>query len=422
MSTQSDTDSDIEDVADQAPATTSEGGHTPTVELVGRTRQEEARLAVATAAGLIEQGVSPSDIVIATADVDRYEDSLDRAAARYGRTLAIWTPLTLKRTIPYRLVAATLTLLAEREQGAVAIETLTEPLTLGWVPANGGSEPLAPAAIHEVARGHAGVTQSIDEWTATIAAADIEHAKKQDWVAYLNWIAAQPDAPTSKDVTDTLEPVCERYDETHLPERPGGKAVSELADTLRGFERTMELVTMSRRRYGRWLAAGRTDSQWSVVRELLESFATTVPGRRELPTAAAIDVKEANDLWALSVPYVIAVGLVDGEWPTTPASPVPSAARTVIETTDITGVRPHSGWTTARDRDQFAAAHNAAGTAFVATRHERDSDGVEVRPSRFIERVETTRVPTEAQDRIMADPSSLPEPLRDCLPMEVPDE
>jgi ATP-dependent helicase/nuclease subunit B len=422
MSSQSDTDSDIKDVADPAPATASEGGHTPTVELVGRTRQEEARLAVATAAGLIERGVSPSDIVIATADVDRYEDSLDRAAARYGRTLAIWTPLTLKRTIPYRLVAATLTLLAEREQGAVAIETLTEPLTLGWVPTNVGSEPLAPAAIHEVARVYAGVTQSIDEWTATIAAADIEHATKQDWVAYLNWIAAQPDAPTSKDVTDTLEPVCERYDEACLPESPGGKAVSELADTLRGFERTTELVTMSRRRYARWLAAGRADNQWSVVRDLLESFATSVPGRRELPTAAAIDVKEANDLWGLSAPYVIAAGLVEGEWPTTPASPVPSAARTVIETADIAGFRPHTAWTTARDRDQFEAVHSAATTALVATRHTTDADGVEKRPSRFLEGVETARVPTEAKNRLMAEPSTLPEPLRDCLSMEVNDE
>ncbi|MDB2242685.1 hypothetical protein [Halorubrum ezzemoulense] len=422
MSTRNDTHGDTESAATDESAVVSDATATPAVELVARTRQEESRLAVAMAAGLIERGISPSDIVIATADVDRYEDSLNRAAARYAVTTAIWTPLNLKRTIPYELIDAVLRLLAACEQGPVDIETLTDPLMLGWVPPRGGSEPLAPAAIHEVGRAHAGTAQSIDEWAATIAAAAIERPTKQHWMAYLNWVAAQPDAPTSKDVTDTLKPVLERYDETHLPESPGGKAVSELAETLRGFERTAELVTMSRQRYSRWLAAGRTDKQWSIVRELLESFATAVPGRRELPTAAAIDVKEANDLWALSVPYVITVGLVDGEWPTMTASPVPSAARTVIKTADIAGVRPHTAWTTARDRDQFETACNTATKALVATRHERDADGVEERSSRFLAGVETARVPEEAQNRLMAEPSTLPAPIAAQLPSEVLDE
>jgi ATP-dependent helicase/nuclease subunit B len=422
MSTQSDTDDNTEDVADAAPATDSKRVHTPTVELVGRTRQQETRLAVATAAGLIEQGVSPSDIVIATADVDRYEDALNRAAARYGRTLAVWRPLQLKRTVPYRLVSATLRLLATREQGPVAIETLTEPLKLGWVPPSDTPKQLAQAAIHEVSRGHAGVAQSIPEWQATIATAALDRPQKRYWMAYLNWIATQPDAPTSKDITDTVEPVLERYDNACLPEKPEKTAVSELAETLRGFERTVELVTMSRQRYARWVAMNHTETQWSAVRDLLESFATTVPGKRELPTAAAIDVKEANDLWALSVPYVIAVGLVDEEWPTTPSSPVPSAARTVIATADIDGVRAHSAWTTARDRDQFESAVATATTALVVARHTTDADGVEKRPSRFLERVETARVPTETQDRLMAEPSALPKPLRDCLSIEAHDE
>ncbi|SNR67885.1 PD-(D/E)XK nuclease family protein [Halorubrum vacuolatum] len=420
MSTQN-TRGDTDNVA-AASATTAAGVSTPAVELVGRTRQEESRLAIATAAGLIEHGVSPSDIVITTADVDRYADALTRAATRYGRTLAVWTPLRLKRTVPYQLVAATLSLLAAREQGAVTTETLAAPLLLGWMPASDEPEPLTPTAIHELTHAHAGLIQSIAEWQATIATAALDQSTKQHWMAYLNWIAAQPDAPTSKDVTDTLEPVLERYDKARLPETPDERAVSELANTLRGFERTTELVRMSRQRYARWLAADRTDRQWSVVNELLESFATTVPGRRELPTAAAIDVMEANDLWALSVPYVIVVGLIDGEWPTTTASPVPSAARTVIEAADIDGVRPHPAWTTARDRDQFEAAHNAASEALIATRYARDADGVEKRPSRFLEGVETRHVSKTAQDRLMADPSILPEPLSGCLSMEDDDE
>jgi len=417
MSSQSDSHRRPEDTASE-PATSAERPATPVVGLVGRTRQEETRLAVATAASLSEQGVSPSDIVIATADVDQYEDGLTRAAARYGCTVAVWRPLQLKRTVPYRLVSATLRLLAVRGQRPVAIETLTEPLTLGWVSPRDEPEPLAPAAIQEVSRRHAGVAQSIPEWQATIATAALDRPQKRSWMAYVNWIAAQPDAPTSKDVTDALEPMLDRYDATHLPETPGERAVSELAATLRGRERTTELVTMTRRRYARWLAAGRTERRWRVVNELLESFATAVPGRRELPTAAAIDVMEANDLWALSVPYVIAVGLVAGAWPSTPASPVPSVARTIIEDSDIDGVRPHSAWTTARDRDQFAAAHNTATTALVVTRHEMAADGVENRPSRFLEETQLTHMSNEAQNRLMADPSVLPEPLRDCLPTE----
>jgi len=56
----------------------------PTIELVGQTRQQEARIAVGTAVGLIEKGVSPSDITITAVDVDPYEEFLERAAKRYG--------------------------------------------------------------------------------------------------------------------------------------------------------------------------------------------------------------------------------------------------------------------------------------------------------------------------------------------------
>lgn len=414
MNAQRDIPTKTEDAGTAESAVAPERAPTPAVELVGRTRQAEARLAVATAAGLIEAGISPSDVVITTADIDRYEDALDRAATRYGRTTAVWTPLNLKRTVPYQLVATTLTLLADREHGSVDVETLAEPLTLGWVPVVDGSGPLAPAAVREVVRAHAGVEQSIDGWTATIAVADIERPTKQHWMAYLNWIAAQPTSPTSKDVTETLAPVLEGYDVAVLPTEPRDEAVSELAETLRGFGRTSEIVTMVRQRYARWLAASRTDRQWAVVRDLLESFATTVPGRRELPTAAVIDVMEANDLWARSVPYVIVVGLVDGEWPGAPDSTVPSAARTLIADADdppIDGVRPHAAWTTARDRDHFASARETVTEAFIVTRHATDTDGVETRPSRFLDEIRTERTDPAAQHALMADPATLPKPI-----------
>lgn len=420
MSSRSDTDNDTEGAVTGESTVAADPTATPAAELVARTRQEEARLAVATAASLIEQGVSPSNIVIATADGDQYEDALTREAERYGRTLAVWTPLNIKRTVPYQLISACLEVLAI--QGEIDIATLTHPLTLGWMPAGDRSSPLSPANVNDVVRAHAGVERSVADWTAVIAATDIERPAKRHWIAYLNWVRTQPKAPTSKDITETLKPVIARYDDAVLPETPGDESVSELAARIRAVERTTELITTTRKRYASLLGADRITKQWGEVNELLDAFASAVPGKRELPTAAAIDVKEANDLWALSVPYVIAVGLVDEEWPTTPASPVPSAARTVIETADIDGVRPHSAWTTARDRDQFEAAYNTATTALIVTRHTTDADGVKKRASRFLEGVETARVPKEAQDRLMAEPSVLPEPLRDSLPMEAHDE
>ena len=109
-------------------------------------------------------------------------------------------------------------------------------------------------------------------------------------------------------------------------------------------------------------------------------------------------------------------------WGRTPAISAVSLPVRAADGTGDAGFRPHTAWTTARDRDQFEAVHSAATTALVATRHTTDADGVEKRPSRFLEGVETARVPTEAKNRLMAEPSTLPEPLRDCLSMEVNDE
>jgi len=392
----------------------------PAVELVGRTRQDEARLAVASVRNLLEHGVSPSDVVITTADPDRYEAELDRAAARYGVTTATWTPLPLKRHVPYRLVESLLAVLAARARGRVGPDTLAAPLRLGWVPGRGERGPLTSGAVTDVVRGHTGAVHTLDEWKRIIVEAAVDRDVKKYWMAYCNWVSAQPQAPASTDIAATLKPVLTRYDDVVLPERPGDASVSELAARLRAFDRTMELVGTTRKRYARLLASDRVSKQWETVQELFDAFGSTVPGRRELPTAAAVDVMAANDLWGVSVPYVVAVGLVDAEWPETPESPVPSAARALINDGNVAGIRPHQAWTTARGHDQFASAVTAATAALVVTRHRTDADGVDKRPSRFLDALEATQL--DAPHALVETPTALPGPLAAHLPVEVSDD
>lgn len=392
----------------------------PSVALVARTRQQEARAAVATAGGLIDHGISPSDIAITAVDVDPYEDALTRASRRYGMTLAVWTPLRLKRTEPYRLLASTIDALRARDSGdGIEVETLADPLRFGWVPADGGQGPLDPAAVDAFVREYPETELPLADWRTAIVESPLDTVDKRAWMAYCNWLDAQPSRPSPAAVRESLTPVLDGYETAVLPTPSEDTVVSRMAETVRGFDRTTDLLRMTGRRYDKWLDYGRADRRWGDVAGLLDAFASTVPGRRELPTAAAVDVVSANDLWALDVPYVIAVGLVDSEWPRTPASAVPSAARAATvtrtggDTAEAPGsnspaIRPHSTWTTARDHDHFVSAVDATTELLVATRYAEDGDGVERRPSRFLAGLETTPIEAAARDELVADPTTLP--------------
>jgi len=406
------------DQPSKTPPTDGSTSDPPAVELVGQTRHTEARIAIATAAGLVEHGISPSDIVITAVDLDPYEDLLERAARRYGLTLAVWTPLNLKRTAPYQFAASLVAALDARSEESIPIE----PLRLGWVPPQNPSvsEPL-PAGISEQLIDHnQGSTRTLSDWTRQIADSELNEAHKRHVIAYLNWLGKQPQQPSPDAVSETIVSAMEGYETAVLPSQAGLKPVSELANTLRGFDRTVELLETAKQRYAKWLDYGRVDRSWVILDELLDSFATTLPGRRELPTAAAIDVKEANDMWALTVPYVIIVGLVDAEWPRSIESAIPAASRAAIghtETPHSSGLRPHSSWTPARDRDHFVSAASAASELLVTTRFGTDADGVDQHPSRFLEAIETTQV-TEGVDDLIADPILLPDAITDCVPSE----
>lgn len=409
-------------MSDQSSNTPSLNGLTngrPVVELVGQTRHTEARIAIATAASLIEYGVSPSDIAITTVDLDPYEDLLERAARRYGLTLAVWTPLNLKRTCPYQFAASLIAVLRELSNDTIAIETLVEPLRFGWVlPRKQSlSEPLPTRISEKLIHCHQEIALSLTDWTQLIAESDLTKEHKQHVIGYLNWLNTQTRQPSPTEVSEIVISAMESYETAMLPSHPGSESVSELADTLRGFDRTVELLQIIQQRYTKWLDYGRTDYSWATIEELLDAFATTLPGRRELPTAAAIDVKEANDMWALEIPYVIAIGLVDAEWPRSIDSVIPAASRAAVshsETTHGSGVRPHSSWTTARDHDHFISAASAATELLVTTRFATDADGVDQHPSRYLETVETTHI-TDGVDELIADPTALPDAISDCL-------
>jgi len=400
----------------------------PTIELVGQTRHQEARVAVGTAAGLIEKGVSPSDITITAVDVDPYEEFLERAAKRYGVTLAVWTPLNLKRTCPYQFAASLLAVFRARSAGEIEIETLGAPLRLGWVSPENGSidEPLPPDRVDTLIDQYRGRALTIPDWNEHIAATELNRRTKRHLIGYLNWLEAVPQQPDPESFLDTVLPAMEAYDESVLPSQVGEKLVSEVAETIRGYESTMTLLRTVHQRYSKWLKHGRTEREWAGLSELLDAFATTIPGRRELPTAAAVDVKAATDMWALNVPFVIAVGLVDIEWPRTVDSVIPPASRAALAQSDqpqVSGVRPHSSWTTARDHDHFVSAVDAAEELLVVTRFAVDSEGVDWRPSRFLDDLELTHS-TDAVAALVGDPNppTLPEAIERHVSTEANNE
>jgi len=327
-------------------------------------------------------------------------------------SLAVWTPLNLKRTCPYQFATSLLAVLRGRSNGAIDIETLGEPLRLGWVsPANGSiDDPLSPDRVDTLIDQYRGTALTIPEWNEHIAATELDGRTKRHLIGYLNWLDAQPQQPDSEAFLDTVLPVMEAYDESVLLSQIDQEPVSEVAETVRGFDRTMTLLRTVHQRYSKWLEYGRTEREWAGLSELLDDFATTIPGRRELPTAAAVDVKAATDMWALDVPYVIAVGLVDSEWPRAVDSAIPPVSRAALAQSDhprASAVRPHSSWTTARDHDHFVSTVDAARELLVVTRFAADSEGVGQRPSRFLEDIEPTHSIEDVGD-IVGDLPTLP--------------
>lgn len=185
----------------------------PTVEVVSPTRRDEARSAMAVVAELRDQDVPIRDIAVVVRDLDPYEEPLFRAAIQYGITPVFWTQLRVTRTRPYALVVAVCETLAEDNTD---LETLIQPLELGWAPPEAGSEtwPLPPRELYRSADRLPRDPQSAAEWSEivdTTAGIDVRLRRFTEWVA---------DAPTPEpeSIASLLDDVVEAYADHGLPE------------------------------------------------------------------------------------------------------------------------------------------------------------------------------------------------------------
>jgi ATP-dependent helicase/nuclease subunit B len=389
----------------------------PAVTLPAKTRPQEARLVMATVDELRARGVPIRDILVVTGDIEQYEPALVRAAIRYGHTPTVWTHLPVVETQPYALCAHLCTVLGAAQ---TSIDTLCQPLTHGWCP--GAPErgwPMPTADIRTVCRRAPAGEYTIGEWRARLLAVEGIDGRL---APYLAWLADQPQSPTPAAVTDTLEPVLDRYEEQVLPHiaDEDTPALRRTERDVRALVRMEELLPRIRSKYDLWLADGRTTRSWATVERICELLATQYPGRREHGNARALDIIAANDAWGRTVPYVIAVGLSDGIWPRQPATLTPTLLQQRILTGrgTLAGLAPRPQWECLRQYDQFAETVNAATRGVILTRHVRTHEGIERAPSPLLGTIETTPVARPTAAGLVQSSRRVPAPLAALLPAD----
>ncbi|MFA9516801.1 hypothetical protein ACERIT_06235 [Halopenitus sp. H-Gu1] len=394
----------------------------PVAEVVATTRRAEARSVMATVAALLDHDVPVRDVVVVVRDLDEYEAPLHRAAIQYGLAPVFWTQLRVTRTRPYALVESVCEAL---EFEAIDRETLCRPLEHRWCPpsmtsantANTGTAawPLDPntvqTAIRALPRGPRPLAEWREEFQRTTAIDD-------RFVTFLEWLMERP-APTPESVSNVLADVVETYEEFAIPVTKAidSPALIETERDARAVVRMKTLVEQLPHKYADRLDEGTMDRSWNDVAELCQLIATQRPGRREHSNARAVDVLEANDIWLLDVPYVIAVGLIDGEWPQRTESVVPPELQeTILAGDGPTGIlAPRTAWTDGRDRDQFDDTVRAAGNGLIVTRHTERSDGEERRPSQLLDDIEVDPVLDEERRRLVGPDRELPDAMDTML-------
>lgn len=383
----------------------------PTSELIADTPEAEARLAAGVVAGLLREGVSPSDVLVVARDADAYERALERAAGRHGVSLAVWAQLPVERTLPYRLFEACCTLLGTAEP---SLSMLLAPLERQWVPPTAESDvwPLSTnqvAAVRSSLAGSAGQEQPISAWLG-----ELDDDTFPPLRTYLEWVAAQPETPEPAALHGTFEPVFETYRDRVLPtvfaaDEPD---LGRTAQHARAIVRIEELLVDTRAKYAEWLDADDLPRTWHAVAELAERVVTTRPGRREHANAAAVDVVDATDAWLRKVPHVVAVGFVDGVWPRRPESVFPSAFRRAVVEGNSAAARRLAvpgRWTTGRETDHLASAVGAATEQLICSRYRRDREGTEQERSELLSTLAPKTVPAAAETLLQA--GTLPDSL-----------
>jgi ATP-dependent helicase/nuclease subunit B len=404
---------------------------TPATELVAETRAEEARAALAVAEGLLDAGVSVSDIVFVARDIDRYERPLSRAATAYGRQFSVWTQLALTRTLPYQLVAATCSLLAARSADEITSETLVRPLECHWLPPgtqDGHGQPpslLTPAELSTLRRelGEE-VAGSLDAWRDTLATtASVDASVRTRFEEYLMWCQQQPLDPTPADILSVFTPIMDTFEGTVLPgiEQRDTAAYAETSRAARALQRIAgdaedeHLLREVRAKYRDWRSRHQVAASWETIGEILDTIATARPGRREHDNAECIDVLDATDTWLRSYPFVIALGCVDGEWPQQPHGAFPVAVRTAVAQGDSPAARSlavRGAWTEQREYDHAVDAFRTATRHLIVTRYTEDVEGVSYQRSPLLADIAPTRLDDDAYHCLLGPDTTLPDRIR----------
>ena len=389
----------------------------PVAELVATTRRQEARTVMAIVAECIDRGVPIRDIAVVARDLEPYEEPLYRAAIQYGITPVFWLQLRVTQTRPYALIESVCDVLGSEHPSRAA---LCRPLEYRWCPpaATASKWPLPPKTIQHSLQALPETTQSLDEWHAELKANPAVDARL---VTYVEWLQACPE-PTPSAVTDILLDCVDRYADLGVPvtEANDSPALLETERDTRAVLRVQTLVRQLSEKYAEQLNDGTHTRSWEHIAELAHLIATQRPGRREHSNARAVDIFEANDVWLLDIPYVITVGLVDGEWPKHTESVIPPELQEkVLRGDDRVGtLAPRTSWTTGRDRDQFADTVATANTGLIVTRFTETPTGETRRPSALLEQVDPTAVPDSERQQLVSTDRDLPAAIRSMLDEE----
>lgn len=395
-----------------------DGADVPAAELVAKTRRQEARTAMATVDTLIDHGVPVRDIAVITRHIERYEAPLFRAAIQYGITPTVWTQLHVTQTRPYALVEAICDALAE---DTLTPETLCRPLELRWSPPSSTSTssstpwPIEPETVQAALEALPDTTQSVAAWREEIAS--IPHLDDR-FITYTEQLDAYPD-PDPAAVSSVLVDVIEAYEEHGLQKTKAADspALIETERDTRALRRVKTLIQSLQHKYADRLDEGTLDRAWSAVADLSQLMATQRPGRQEHSNARALDIIESNDSWLLDIPYIVIVGLVDGEWPAHVESVLPPEFQeAVLKGNDQVGtLAPRTAWSNGRDRDQFDDAVRAASRGVILTRHTETIDGEQRRPSTLIDYLDTTVVSDQKRKQLVSPDRVLPDAIREMI-------
>ena len=412
---------------------------TPVTELVAETRAEEARAALAVCDGLLENGVSVSDIALVARDIDRYERPLTRASSVYGRHLSFWTQLNLKRTLPYQVVVATCSVLAARSDGDITADVLFRPLECHWLPPDAQDGHGQPAALFTPAERSAlrralgtEYSGSLDEWRDNLTTTpSIDSSVRTRFAAYLAWCQRQPSEPTPADILAVLRPIVDAFADVVLPgiEHRDDAVYTETSRAGRALQRVAgdtegeHLLREARAKYTDWRDRHQVTASWDAVLEVIDTIGSARPGRREHDNAEQIDVLDATDTWLRSYPFVIALGFVDGEWPQQPHGAFPTAVRTAVAHGDSQAARSlavRGAWTEQREYDHAVDAIKTATDHLIVTRYTEDVEGVSYQRSPLLAEVAPTELDDTAYNQLLGPDTTLPSRIETSIAADKP--